>query len=82
MLKIAFCLQSYVAQKLGHRECPRSTVVGRIRKKKLALFGFACLCRNAYGEDNQTFPKVGPVRTGKMQCLFKSQPGTHGGDDF
>ena len=22
MLKIAFCLQSYVALKLGHRECP------------------------------------------------------------
>ena len=44
MLKIAFCLQSYVAQKLGHRECPRSTVVGRIRKKNwlcLALLAFA-----------------------------------------
>ena len=83
MLKIAFCLHSYVALKLGHRECPRSTVVGRVRKKKKWL----CLALLAFAEmlmvrTIRHFQRRVQSGLGKVQCLFKSQPGTHGGDDF
>lgn len=39
----------------GAQRVPRSTVVGRIRKKGLCLV-FVCLLVKCYGEDNQTFP--------------------------
>lgn len=42
MLEIAFCLQSYIALKLGQRECPPSTGTGQIRKKKKKLAVWLC----------------------------------------
>lgn len=49
---------------------------GGLGKKRLgeALFGFACLRRNACGDDSKTFPNAGPV----APCPRCAQ----GGDDF
>ena len=54
----------------GAQRVPMKRCCWEDQKKKMALFGFACLCRNAYGEDNQTFPKAGPVRTGEGAMSF------------
>lgn len=58
MLEIAFCLQSYVVLKLGQPRVPTKHRNWVNQKKNiyfLALFGFAGLHRNSYGDDKKTF---------------------------
>lgn len=42
----------------------------------MALFGFSCLNRNAYGDDSNGFPNAGPVAVselGRLPRLVKNQ---------
>lgn len=77
MLEIAFCRQSSVVLEPGPWRV-LAKLCSRVDQGKKdwgeALFGFACLRRNARGDDSKTFPNAGPVAL----CPRCAQ----GGDDF